>query len=140
VPEDITKAPFIAGDTSAPKDDRLAALRKAFFAPNHDPAYGSTAGIPRLEGTARGRQGDSILGLLGERERTANRNHSHVRPFQGEAFWQELHSQFPNRVTTVVIEDAFQAVFPEQPAMVAEAVLPWLARYRGSAFWAANVH
>jgi hypothetical protein len=29
-------APFIVGDTSAPETDRLAAARKAFFAPNHD--------------------------------------------------------------------------------------------------------
>ena len=36
VPEDIGKTPFIAGDTSAPEPDRLAALRKGFFAPNHD--------------------------------------------------------------------------------------------------------
>lgn len=34
--EDIAKTPFIAGDISAPESDRLAALRKAFFAPGHD--------------------------------------------------------------------------------------------------------
>jgi pimeloyl-ACP methyl ester carboxylesterase len=36
VPEDIGKTPFIAGDTFAPEADRIAALRKAFFALNHD--------------------------------------------------------------------------------------------------------
>jgi hypothetical protein len=36
VPEDIGKTPFIVGDTFAPEADRIAALRKAFFAPNHD--------------------------------------------------------------------------------------------------------
>ena len=38
VGEDVGKTPFIAGDTSASKADRLAALRKAFFAPDHDAA------------------------------------------------------------------------------------------------------
>jgi pimeloyl-ACP methyl ester carboxylesterase len=51
-------------------------------------------------------------------------------PFKPKAHWQELHNQFPDRVTTVVIDDASHALFPEQPDMVADAVLSWLARNR----------
>ena len=36
VPEDVGRTPFVAADPSAPEADRLAALRKAFFAPGHD--------------------------------------------------------------------------------------------------------
>jgi hypothetical protein len=39
----------------------------------------------------------------------------------------------------VVINDASHVLFPEQPDMVADAVLSWLARYREGAFWAASV-
>lgn len=37
VPEDARKFPFVAGDLSASNDERLAALRKGFFGPHHEP-------------------------------------------------------------------------------------------------------
>jgi pimeloyl-ACP methyl ester carboxylesterase len=32
-------------------------------------------------------------------------------------------------VTTVIIQEASHALFPEQPDAIADAVLPWAARY-----------
>jgi pimeloyl-ACP methyl ester carboxylesterase len=72
VPEDIGKTPFIAGDPSGPEADRLAALRKAFFAPNHDASIWLEGLVSRdAEDAARHAQGGAILGLLGVRERAA---------------------------------------------------------------------
>jgi pimeloyl-ACP methyl ester carboxylesterase len=119
VPEDIGKTPFIAGDTSAPEADRLAALRKAFLAPNHDASiwlkgwYPETLKMQRAALKAAPFSGYWACGsvpLLCD-------------AFEPKQYWQELHNQFPDRVTTVVIEDASHALFPEQPDMVADPVL-----------------
>jgi pimeloyl-ACP methyl ester carboxylesterase len=123
--EEIGKTPFIAGDTSAPEAERLAALRKAFFAPNHDASiwlrgwypetlkmqHAALKAVPSSDYWASG----SVLLL----EVIPS-----CDPFKPKAYWQELRNQFPDRVTTVVIDDASHALFPEQPDMVASAVLP----------------
>ena len=133
VPEDIAKAPFIAGNTSARKDDRLAALRKAFFAPNHDASIWLDGWYPETLKAQR-----VALKAIPFSDYWASGSVPLLEiipacdPFKPKSHWQELRSQFPERVTTVVIDDASHALFPEQPAMVAEAVLPWLARYRGA--------
>ncbi len=129
VPEDIAKTPFIVGDTSAPEADRLAALREAFFAPDRDARiwlegwypetltmqHAAVQAVALADYWACG--GVPLLELIGARD-----------PFKPKAYWNELRDQFGDRVTTVVI-DASHALFPEQPDMVADAVLPWLARY-----------
>jgi pimeloyl-ACP methyl ester carboxylesterase len=123
--EEIGKTPFIAGDTSAPEAERLAALRKAFFAPNHDASiwlrgwypetlkmqHAALKAVPSSDYWASG----SVLLL----EVIPS-----CDPFKPKAYWQELRNQFPDRVTTVVIDNASHALFPEQPDMVASAVLP----------------
>ena len=53
-------------------------------------------------------------------------------PFKPSAYWHELQEQFGERVTSVMIEDASHALFPEQPDKVAQAMLPWLADHRGA--------
>ena len=130
VPEDIGKTPFIAGDTSAPEADRLAALRKAFFAPNHDASIwldgwypetlkmqcAAVKAVPFSDYWACGSV--PLIEVIPACD-----------PFKPKPYWQELHNQFPDRVTTVVIDDAAHALFPEQPNMVADAVLHWLACY-----------
>jgi pimeloyl-ACP methyl ester carboxylesterase len=130
VAEDIAKTPFIAGDTSAPEADRLAALRKAFFAPRHDaslwldgwyPAtlkmqHAAAQTVPPSEYWACGDV--PLLELIGADD-----------PWKPKQYWDELHSEFGKRVTTAVIQDASHALFPEQPGAIADAVLPWAARY-----------
>jgi pimeloyl-ACP methyl ester carboxylesterase len=130
VAEDIAKTPFIAGDTSAPEADRLAALRKAFFAPGHDARIWLDGWYPATLRMQHGAAqtialsdywicGDvRVLEIIGAYD-----------PFKPKRYWDELRSQFGERVTTVIIQEASHALFPEQPDAIADAVLPWAARY-----------
>lgn len=63
--------------------------------------------------TSRSRPGDDIIGGSGSVERQL----------------VELRIQFAERVTTVIIQEASHALFPEQPGAIADAVLPWAAHY-----------
>ena len=131
VPPDIAKTPLIVGDLTRPEDERLAVLREAFFAPEHDarpwlagwyPAtlkmqHEAAQAVPLAAYWACGRA--PMLEVFGA-----------LDPFKPKAFWPELRDQFGDRVTSVMIEDASHALFPEQPDFVAQAVLPWLARHR----------
>jgi pimeloyl-ACP methyl ester carboxylesterase len=47
-------------------------------------------------------------------------------PFKPYSHWREFRDQFGSRITTRVITDAGHALFPEQPDLIAGAVLPWL--------------
>jgi pimeloyl-ACP methyl ester carboxylesterase len=128
--DDLAAQPFIAGDTARPRAERLAALRRAFFAPGHDPApwldgwYPGTlamqgaavAAVPVTEYWAGGEV--PVLELIGADD-----------PFMPKDRRGDLRGEFPGRVTTVVIDDASHALFPEQPDAVAAALLPWLARF-----------
>ena len=51
-------------------------------------------------------------------------------PFLPKPYWHELRHQLGERVTTIVIENASHALFPEQPDAVAEAVLQWAGLHR----------
>jgi pimeloyl-ACP methyl ester carboxylesterase len=130
--DDLARQPFIAGDTARPRAERLAALRRAFFTPDHDPTpwldgwfpatlamqAAAVAAVPVAEYWAGGDV--PVLELVGADD-----------PFLPRDRRQDLHDEFPGRVTTVVIEDAAHALFPEQPDAVAAALLPWLARFHG---------
>ena len=130
-PLDVAKTPFIAGDPSLPVPQRMAALRLGFFAPNSDPS-------PWLSGWYR----DTLRMQQGAIEATRQSEYwaagtvpiLEVTPtsdaFKPRRAWGEMRAQLGVRVTTVMVEDAGHALFPEQPARVAEAILPWLDRHR----------
>jgi pimeloyl-ACP methyl ester carboxylesterase len=126
VPEDIRKTPFIAGDTSAPGADRLAALRKAFFAPNHDVSGWLDGWYPATLNMQRALNAVPFSNYWARGSVPLLEVIPACDPFK----WQELRNQFPERVTTVVIEDASHALFPEQPDIVVDTVPAWLSRYR----------
>lgn len=132
VAEDVASTPFIAGDTSAPDADRLAALRKAFFAPGHDAGIWLDGWYPK---TLRMQQAALKAVAISEYWACGTVPLLEViaacDPFKPKAYWQELRGQLGDRITTVVIDDASHALFPEQPHAVADAVLSWAARYRG---------
>ncbi len=131
VPEDIGQTPFIAGDLSRPEAERLAALRAAFFAPNHDagvwlkgwhPAtlkmqHAAAGTAPAAEWWAAGNV--PMLDIIPACD-----------PFKPKTYWHELSREFPHRVTTAVIDDAAHALFPERPDQVGATVLSWAARYQ----------
>ena len=50
-------------------------------------------------------------------------------PFKPQPYWRELSDAFGDRVTSVRIENASHALFPEQPDRVAQAILPFLGRH-----------
>ena len=126
-PQKLAGVPARIADQSLPEAERLHYLKLAFFAPGHDPAawlagwYPRTQQMQRDGGDKQGvKQSDwwaagsaPLLELIPDHD-----------PFKPQHHWSELHDQFGKRVTTV-IADASHALFPEQPAAVADAIVPW---------------
>ena len=130
VPEDVGNTPFIAGDPTKPAAERLAALRKGFFAPNHDAGiwldgwYPDTLAMEHEAAKASGLK-DSwacgtvpLLQVMGDHD-----------PFIPKPYWNEMRDEFGDRITVAIVKDASHALFPEQPDAVAAAVLPWAERF-----------
>ena len=129
-PPDIAATPGIAGDLARPDAERLAALRLGFFAPGHDPGpwlKGWWPDAQRVQVNSREKAGVKqsdwwsagtapLLELIPADD-----------PFKPRDKWGELAQSYGDRVTTVIIPDASHALFPEQPAAVAAAIIGWLA-------------
>lgn len=127
VPAEINVAPMRAGDPTLPDDERLAALRLAFFAPGHDASIWLTGWYPQ---TLR-MQVASVDGVPSERYWSAGTAPvleiiAALDPFHHRSQWGDLRDELGSRVTTTVIPDASHALFPEQPAKVAGAVIDYL--------------
>ena len=134
VPPDVARAPLEVSNLDTPEAERLAVLQKAFFAPGHDARswlagwypetlkmqHEAAKAVPLSAYWACGRA--PMLEVFGT-----------LDPFKPKAYWHELGDQFGDRVTSIRIEDASHALFPEQPDRVAEAVLSWLSRHRDAA-------
>ena len=129
VPPEISKTPHQACDPKAPVEERLAALRKGFFAPNHDPStwlqgwypetmqmqVSSVARVPISEFWAAGSA--PLLEIIPDAD-----------PFKPRECWEELRNQLGNRVSTEIVTDASHALFPEQPDRIADVVIAWCQR------------
>lgn len=140
IPPEINSAPFRAGDPTLPRDERLAALTLAFFAPGHDPSawltgwYPETLRMQRDAATASGSKDGGAAGSAGSpvsRYWTAGTAPvleiiAADDPFLPESQWGDLRAQLGSRVTTTVIDDASHALFPEQPDAVASTVTSYL--------------
>lgn len=126
VPPEISRTPHVACDLSAPTEERLAALRKAFFAPSHDASIWLDGWYPetmRMQVSSVSRtqaQEFSSAGFAPLLEIIPDSD-----PFKPRAYWGELRQQLGERVTTVVVADASHALFPEQPERVADVVIEW---------------
>jgi pimeloyl-ACP methyl ester carboxylesterase len=121
---------FRAGDPALPDSERLAALKLAFFAPGHDPSIWLTGWYPQ---TLRMQHASVAAAGMARLERYWGAGDAPVfeiiaalDPFHRQDQWGELRSAFGPRVTATVIEDASHALFPEQPAAVAGAVIDYL--------------
>ena len=129
VAPEVAETPFIAGDPTRPEEERLAALRLAFFAPGHDPHPWLEGWYPDTLAMQRGAVAKIDLTPYWSGGNTPlleiDARHD---PFKPDAFRSELRDKVGDRVTTVMIEDAAHALFPEQPDLVAEAVRHWLTR------------
>jgi pimeloyl-ACP methyl ester carboxylesterase len=127
-PRKLAGVPGRIADQALPEAERLHYLKLAFFAHGHDPSewlagwYPKTQAMQRDGGDKQGvKQSDwwsagtaPLLELIPDQD-----------PFKPKRHWTELRDEFGERVTTVVIPDASHALFPEQPAAVAAAIIPW---------------
>jgi len=130
VPPEVNSAPFRAADPALPKDDRLAALRLAFFAPGHDPSSWLTGWYPQ---TLRMQHAAVIAAAGGPIDHYWPAGTAPVLeilaeydPFHPKDQWGQLRSELGSRVTSTVVDDASHALFPEQPDAVASAVIDYL--------------
>ena len=104
---EVVKTPFIAGDPTVPTADRLAALREAFFAPGHDPTAWLDGWHPETLAMQRAAVESSPManywacGIVPLLEIIPAED-----PFKPKPYWPQLRGQFPDRVTTVIIDRA----------------------------------
>lgn len=126
VTPEISKTPHQACDLQSPVEERLAALRKGFFAPSHDPRVwlegwypdtmrmqvSSATTVPAGKYWAAGSA--PILEIIPE-----------VDPFKPPQYWGELRNELGDRVTTEIVSNASHALFPEQPDDVCNVVMRW---------------
>jgi len=131
VPERIAKAPFIVGDPSRPTTERLAMLEEAFFAPGNDASVWLDGWYPETLAMQRAAV-ESVP--LQEHWRCGSVPLLEVIPdhdaFKPKKYWGEMREDFGERVTTVVVDGAGHALFPEQPQAAAEAILAWARTFR----------
>ena len=118
-----------AGDPALPETVRLAALRKAFFAPGSDPRPWLSGWHPHLREAQRAAAAAvpqqqwwpggvaPLLDLQADQD-----------PFRIESTRREMKDEFGDRVTIVVIKNASHALVPEQPHEVATALADWIKR------------
>jgi pimeloyl-ACP methyl ester carboxylesterase len=124
---ELSKAVTNAGNPALSREERLAALRFAFFAPGNDPTEWLNGWHPEIRDSQRAavaavRQAEWWSGgsapLL---ELQAAED-----PFKPESARNEMKSEFGDRVTVMVIPRASHALIPEQPRAVVEALTMWI--------------
>jgi pimeloyl-ACP methyl ester carboxylesterase len=121
----VWTSPGRAGNLSLPVEQRLEALRVNFFAEGNDASlwlkgWHTNVRMMQIEkpvpqavwwsaGTA------PLLELIPEED-----------PFKPRDRWDELVKDFGSRVVVVTIPKSSHALFPEQPAAVAQAIEGWV--------------
>jgi len=115
-----------AGDPGRPEAERLAALRRAFFAPGHDPAVWLTGWHPEIRDSQRAAAAATPQAAWWSAGQAPLLElQAALDPFKPPEKRQEMTDEFGARVTVVVIDDASHALIPEQPAAVARAIAAW---------------
>lgn len=116
-----------SADETLPRAVRLAALRRAFFHPDHDPSVWLSGWAPeanRIQGIASAATeqaeywqagGVPMLDIVADSD-----------PFKPKDKWFESREEFGNRVTVTIIPRASHALVPEQPELVVDAVVGWI--------------
>ena len=118
-----------AGDPALPRDVRLAALRKAFFAPSSDPTpwlSGWHPGLREPQRAAAAAVAQSVWwpgGTAPLLDLQADQD-----PFRTRETRLEMKAEFGDRVTVAVIPNSSHALFPEQPRLVSAALAGWIQR------------
>jgi pimeloyl-ACP methyl ester carboxylesterase len=117
-----------AADARAPEAARLAALQLAFFAPDSDPRPWLAGWHPELAAAYRG------AAKVPARSSWWPVTHAPVLdlqaaddPWRPPASRGEVVAALGAKASVVVMPHASHALFPEQPAAVADAILTWIA-------------
>jgi pimeloyl-ACP methyl ester carboxylesterase len=125
---ELTVAVTKAGDLALPNNERLEALRFAFFAPGNDATMWLTGWHPEVRDSQRAAvaavkqdewwSGGSapLLDLQAAQD-----------PFKPATKRNEMKNEFGDRVTLVVIDNASHALIPEQPKAVVDALVEWVS-------------
>ena len=130
---EIQAAPFQAGDPDLPEAERLAVLQRAFFAPDHDASAWLHGWYPETLAMQRAAVANADLEhYWGAGNAPILQIVADLDPFEPPENRDDLRAEYGDRVTTVVIEDASHALFPEQPTAVADAVTDYLSTMTSS--------
>jgi pimeloyl-ACP methyl ester carboxylesterase len=122
-----------SADPAAPEEERLAALRLAFFAPGNDPRswlngwYPDVLAAQRIAGDLTPREQDYAAGTAPV---------LYLRPDHDPLAHAEDADEFAraldDRVTIAVIPGCSHAALPEQPGAIAEALIAYAHRIFGT--------
>ena len=129
VPPEIDSAPMRAADLTRSDDERLAALRLAFFAPGHDASIWLRGWYPetlKMQVASVTADRGNLMRYWAAGTVPIFEIIAALDPFHPPDQWCGLRDEFGSRVTSTVIGDASHALFPEQPAAVASAVIDYL--------------
>ncbi|HEY9305199.1 MAG TPA: alpha/beta hydrolase [Mycobacterium sp.] len=133
VAPEVNSAPMRAADLTLPDAVRLAALRVAFFAPDHDASMWLTGWYPdTLAMQVDCVHHADLARYWGAGTAPVFEIIAALDPFHIRDEWNDLHRCYGDRITTTVIEGASHALFPEQPDAVAEAILGYLPSPRST--------
>jgi len=131
---EVRRLTSIATDPTQPETDRLLALQRVFFAPGHDARVwlqGFHAVVQQAEAGARDATPQAeywaggtipILDIQAEND-----------PYRPPSSRNELVQEFgAARMSTVLIPHAAHAVVMEEPGLVADAIVQWARKLKGS--------
>ena len=128
-PPDIAASPTRAGNLQLSDEERLGALRLAFFAPGHDARvwlHGWYPATLKMQSDSREKAGVKQSDWWGAGVAPLLELIPTSDPFKPRDKWGEMRAAYGDRVTVVEIADASHALFPEQPGAVADAVIGWV--------------
>ena len=126
-PPGLTEALDCAADPLQPPALRLAALRKAMFAPDSDASVWLSGWYPQLRAAYRrvGSVPDKSVWWPVAHAPLLDLQAAHD-PWRPPQSRNELRDVLGDRVTVQVIEGASHALIPEQPGRIVAAVAQWL--------------
>ncbi len=126
---EVAAAPGKIANPATSDAERLATLEMAFFAPGHDAQawlHGWYPKVQRMQADSREKQGVQQSDWWSAGAAPLLELIPAADPFKPSDKWGEMKESYGERVTTVMIPDASHALFPEQPAAVAGAIVAWV--------------
>lgn len=118
----------LAADARQSEGVRLASLQRAFFAPGHDPSPWLEGWHPQLAPAYRAAARHPARAAWAAKANAPVLDlQAACDPWRPRSTAMEVKDVLGERASVVVIEGASHALFPEQPAAVARAIVDWAA-------------